>query len=370
VACPRDGAIYVWDTSVGTSTRAAVISGAPASAKLVMVSPENRHLIAFGAHNGSYLDPLLIRWSTSEDYTDFVPDNSDSAGQKRLDSGNEILTAIKGRKEMQVFTDADLWAMAFIGPPNTFSFDRIGQNGGIRGPNAAIEVHGVTYWMGEKDFFYYDGSIKVLPCDVHPTVFGKAADGYSGSNLVQRNKTYAAFNRAFGEVWWLYCSEAETEVDRYVAFNVEEKTWTFGTLARTAFVGDSDIFLVPYATGTNGYIYDHETGDDDDTAAMTASLESGDVEIGEGGMLMIVTAIIPDFKRLTGNVSMRLQAKKYPHSSSYESDSGNLTVNSATKFVNPRVKGRQVTLSLSSSAVGDSWRMGTNRVGLKPYGKK
>lgn len=363
VGCPRDGGIYVWDASVGTVARATVISGAPTTAKSILTSPENRHLIALGAHNGSFLDPLLIRWSTSEDYTDFVPSSANSAGQKRLDTGNEILCGIKGRKEVLAFTDSHLWTMAFAGPPQTFNFDNMGQNGGIRGPNAAIEVNGVTYWMGEKDFFFYDGAIRVLPCDVHPTVFGDI-------EFVQRLKTYAGYNRQFGEIWWFYCSEGEVEVDRYVAFNIEERLWSFGALSRTAFLGDSDIFLVPYATATDGFLYDHETGVDDHQSAMTTSLESGDVELGDGNMLMLVNKVVPDFRTLTGSVTMRLQGKKYPHSSSYESDSGNLPVSSNTEFLNPRIKGRQVTLSISSSAVGDAWRMGTNRVALKQYGKK
>ena len=363
IACPRDGGIYVWDTSTGTGTRATIISGAPAEAKQIMVSQENQHLIALGAHNGVALDPLLIRWATSEDYTGWTPSSTNSAGQKRLNTGHEIVGGLKTRKEILVFTNSHLWSMTFIGPPNTFAWEPLGLNGAIRGPNAMIEVNGVVYWMGEKDFHYYDGAIHILACEVHPTVFGN-------SNFIQRAKTYAGYNRDFGEIWWFYCSAEATEVDRYVTYNVEEKLWSFGTLARTAFVGDSDIFLVPYATGTDGYLYDHETGTDSDASAITATLESGDVEIQEGGMLMIVTSLIPDFETLTGSVDMRLKAKKYPHSSSYDSDSGALAVTSATEFINPRVKGRQVTLSITSDAVGDAWRMGTNRIGLKAYGKK
>jgi hypothetical protein len=363
IAAPRDGGIYVWDTSVGTGTRATIISGAPTEVKQVMVSPENRHLIAFGAHNGVALDPLLIRWATSEDYTGWTPSSTNSAGQKRLDTGNTIVCGVKARKEVLVFTDSHLWAMQFIGPPNTFGWENIGENGGIRGPNAAIEVGGITYWMGKSDFFYYSGSVNVLACDVHPTVF-------KDINYIQGAKVYAAYNRDFGELMWLYCSAESTECDRYVLFNIEEKLWSFGTLVRTAFVGNSDIFATPYATGTDGYLYDHDTGTDDDTSAMSASLESGDVEIGNGDMMMFVDKFVPDFKTLTGSVDIRLRAKKYPQSTSYSSDSGQLEVLSTTEFVKPRVKGRQVTLSITSDALGDAWRMGTNRVGIRAYGKK
>lgn len=364
IACPRGGGIYLWDASVGTGTRAAVISGTPSTARAVLVSPVGQHLVALGAHNGAADDPMNIRWSSSGDYTTFTAAASNSAGTKRLNTGNEILCGVKGNKEIVIFTDSHLWRQTYVGPPDVFDFENVGQHGGMRGPNSAVELNGVCYWMGETEFFLYNGAISVLPCDVWPTVFDDI-------NTAQRAKTFAGFNRPFGEVWWLYCSAAATEVDRYVIYNVYEKVWVFGTIARTAFVGDSDIFAAPYAVGTNGFLYDHENGANDDTSAMTATLQSGDVEIGNGDDLMQIGMLVPDFKVLTGSVLLTLTAKKYPQSGAGGTTTkGPFTIASSTEYINPKIKGRQVSFQFQSTALADNWRMGTLRVGMKPHGKK
>jgi hypothetical protein len=366
IANPRGKGIYVWDTSVGTGTRATVITNAPSTAKAIMVSPEGQHLIAFGAHDGSADDPLLIRWSSSEDYDTWTAASSNSAGQKRLNTGNEILGGIRGRGEIVVMTDSHLWTMVYTGGTGVFAFKDMGANGGVRGPNAMVEMDGIIYWMGEKDFFYYDGAVHVLPCDVWPTVFDDL-------NFAQRIKTYAMVNRYFGEIWWYYCSADSNEVDRYVVYTKavgeHAATWTFGTMVRTAAIGDSDLFAVPFATDSSGYLYEHETGVDDDTAAMVVTLESGDVEIGDGDVQVQIGMVVPDFKVLVGSVSLTMTAKKYPQDSDSQSQAA-MTITPTTEYVNPRIKGRQVSIAISSSALSDNWRMGTLRVATRGHGKK
>ena len=362
IACPRGGGIYRWDTSTGVGTRAAVISGAPSTAKAIIMSTENRHLVALGAHDGAADDPLLIRWADSEDYTSWTASATNTAGDKRLDAGNEIYCGVKTTKEILIFTDAYLYSMSFDGPPYTFGFEAIGPNGGIAGPNAAKELDGNVFWMGNKAFYFYDGSIKVLPCDVLNHIFDDI-------NWVQRAKIFAGANRQYAEIWWLYCTAAATECDAYVIYNTVENHWSYGTLARTLIVGDSDTFTTPYAAGTDGNLYDHETGTDDGTGAMSTSLESGDVDIGDGEYLMHVRKVVPDFVTLTGSVSLILNGKEYPGASATIS-SATQTITSTTTFVNPRIRARQVSVSLTSSALSDHWRMGTLRLDLKPHGKK
>ena len=363
IACPRGGGVYVWDTSVGTGTRAAVISGAPTTAKAILVSPENKHLVVLGAHDGSASDPLLIRWSSSEDYTSWTAASTNTAGNKRLNTGNEILCGIKARKEILVFTDSNLWAMTWLGTTSpVFGFEDLGEHGGLRGPNAAIEINGRTYWMGEKDFFTFDGGMRRIACDVWHTIFDDI-------NHVQKAKVHAAYVRRFGEIWWFYCSASSSEIDRYVSFNPEKGWWSYGTMARTAYIGDSDLIQTPYAAGTDGYLYDHESGTDDDTSGMTVTLDSGDIDIGDGDAMMFVNALVPDFRILTGSITLTLKGKRYPHQSAYSSSTA-VTMTSATELVNPRLKARQISLSFSSSVAGDHWEMGTFRIGTKPYGRK
>jgi hypothetical protein len=166
----------------------------------------------------------------------------------------------------------------------------------------------------------------------------------------------------------LYPSKNSTECDRYVIFNTIEKVWYYGTLDRTLIIGDSDVIGGPYAISPDGYYYSHEVGTDDDAVGMKTRLTSGSVEIDAGGNQMAhVSKLIPDFQTLTGQVDVTISAKKYPQASEVQS-SGPHTMTSATRYINPRVRGRQISLEVQSSSVGDDWRMGQLRVDFIPHG--
>ena len=57
-------------------------------------------------------------------------------------------------------------ATKFVGAPFTFGFEQVGTNCGLIGKNAAIEIDGVAYWMGNNGFFSFDGTVNTLPCSV------------------------------------------------------------------------------------------------------------------------------------------------------------------------------------------------------------
>lgn len=365
IACPRGGGIYVWDSSVGlSSNRATVISGAPTTCRAIFVSVENRHLVALGAHDGSVDNPLLVRWCSAEDYTAWTASATNTAGDKQLDHGNEIYCGVKTKGETAIFTDTALVSMIFDGPPYQFRFDYRGLNGGIAGPNAAKEFNGRVFWLADQNFMVYEpGSApRILDCDVLNHVFDDI-------NWTQRAKVFAGANRRFAEVWWLYCTEDSDECDVYVLYNTKENHWSYGTLVRTLLVGDSDTFADPYAAGTDGRLYTHEIGVNDDGAALSVSLESGDVDLGEGEYLMQIKKLVPDFVTLTGSVSMTFTGKKYPQSSETTTN-GPHTVSSSTEFINPRIRARQLSISLSATAIGDDFRMAPFRVELVPHGKR
>ena len=362
IANPRAGAIYLWDESVGTGTRAAAIAGTPTTGYGIFVSEEDKRLVVLGAHNGSASDPMLLRWSDDEDYAVFTASPSVAAGSKRFTIGNELLCRVKVSGGSLIHSDAYCWKMTSIGPPLFYSFDPVGDNGGLMGPNAAVDVDGRAYWMGDNNFYIYDGAVNVLPCEVWPTVF-------ENINKVQKFKIFAGFNKVQREVWWLYPSDATEECDRYVLYNIDERTWSFGTIARTAYLGDSKLFSGPFAASTNGYLYDHEFGTDDDGAGMDCSLESGGIEIGEGDGFMHIGKAIPDFKSLTGFVDVTLKGKEYPQDTA-EVTSGPHAVASTTKYINPRLRARQVQILLESDAVGDHWRFARIRLELRQHGRR
>lgn len=362
IACPRGGGIYAWDASTGTGTRAAAISGGPATAKAIFVSDEDRHLVVLGAHDGSVSDPMLVRWSDTEDYTTFTATETNTAGDKRLDGGNELYTGIKVNGGRLILSDSFAWLMTFDGPPYTYGFRSLTANGGILSPNAVAEKDGRGYWMAKRGFKVYDGTVRDLPCDVLNHV-------YDDINDEQNLKVYAGVNQSFGEVWWLYPSAESTECDRYVLYNEPENLWSFGTIDRTVFVGDSKIFSSPYAAGTDGHLYNHETSVNADGVAMEAYLESGDLEISPGDSLMKVKGMVPDFKRLTGAVSVILKGKRYPQAAE-QMESASEMVTSSTERISPSMRARQIAILVECNDADADFRMGEWRVELRAHGRR
>jgi hypothetical protein len=375
LASPLGGALYHWDRSSGPTTRAVVVPTAPASIQRMMVSPQGRHVITLGAGTGSFVSPgppdsLFIRWSDSEDFTAFIPTAINLAGDIRLDKGSEIITAIESRGEIFINTDESLHALQQVGGDFVFGLRHLGQSVSIIGPNAEIDVNGVVFFMAGQDFIIYDGVISVMPCEVHSHVF----DDF---NTSQGYKVFCSVVRSFNEIWWFYPSASSSEPDRYVKFNYLLKCWDYGTLSRTAFHDISRFLNAPYGFDS-GLIWQHETGTDEtDTDGilrpMVALIESGDLEIEPGGDHEAhVGSLVPDFKRLIGEIEVRVSGKRDPQGDSTDRFTrGPFIIDANTKRVpGVHLKARQVAILVRSDRLGDSWRMGTWKVEAKPVSRR
>lgn len=346
IACRRGGPIYVWDRSSGPNTRAQIISAAPSSNNWIIVSPEDRILISLGSHDGLQRDQSLIRWCSQEDYNDWTPSDSNTAGDKRLDSGSRIITGIRTRGEIVIWTDTSMYSMASSGTPGDFSFQPKGESLAIAGPNAKVEAGGVVYSMDKDEFMVYDGVSRILPCTVRNHVFDNIdRDGIE--------KVYAAVNKQESEVWFFYPSSGAADNDRYVVFNYREGVWYYGTLARTCYM-DAGFEDYPIASDPSGNLFLHENGYKDDTAQMPAFIESYDQEINDiGETIAHIDKFIPDFLNLTGSVQVTFRTRKYPTAEAITK--GPYPVSSATEKVNLRARGRQIAIKVADvTTVGNA----------------
>lgn len=196
------GKIYWWDRSKGTGSRAEALGGdAPRTNQYMIVSQRDRHVIALGAfdHFNQVNDPLLIRWSSTEDLNDWVPTSTNTSGDLRLYSGSKIITGVRSRLETVVFTDVSVHTLPFIGGFGVFGLNIVGENVSILGANCAVAIDHRVLFMAESDFYIYDGIVKVLSCAVRNFV-------YDNLNTIQKEKVYGGLNREFNEVWWFYPS--------------------------------------------------------------------------------------------------------------------------------------------------------------------
>ena len=194
----RNADIYYWDKTNGLANRAvelASIAGAnkvPTIAKQVLVSDRDRHVIAFGCDsetNPGVQDPLLIRFSDQENI-EWQSTVTNTAGDLRIGSGSEIVTAIEKHDSRFLYTDVSLHAMQFLGPPFTFGINEISTNITIAGPLAAIAVEDNVFWMGAEEFYVYGGAVQRLPCSVRDYVF-------TDINSDQLQKGYSIYKYSF-----------------------------------------------------------------------------------------------------------------------------------------------------------------------------
>lgn len=374
LASPNGRQLFHWDRDSGPNARAVLVPQAPNTIQRMLISPQARHVIAFGAGTGSAAAPgspdkLLIRWASSEDFTDWIPSSVNTAGDLRLDVGSEIITAVESRGDIIINTDQSLHAMQFIAGEFVFSLRHLGQSVTIIGPNAGIDVNGIVLFMGEDDFLMYDGVLRVMECEVRNQIFDDI-------NLDQGRKSYASVNKLFTEVWWVYSAAGSQANDRYVKYNYYDKVWDFGTIERSAFHDSSALFnQKPYGT-FDGKIFIHETGVDEtdpenNLTPMLSFIDSYDMDVDEGTYHVVIRKMIPDFKTLVGSIDLSLTAKAYPSSGGVEIVSkGPFNVTSSTPFVNPRIRGRQISFRIESNDLGDDWRMGTWRAQFKRKGRR
>ena len=400
---PRGGALYLWVPALaaGTYNRGQILSSTntntqdgtaywttdascPSKCNIVHVSDSSRFVIAFGCNDyfDNTLNPLLVRWSDQEDYATWTPAITNQAGSFTLSAGSEIVAIKPQRQEILVFTDAAVYSMQYLGAPYVWGFQQIGTNISIAGPNAVTTAANLTFWMGEDKFYYYDGRVNTLPCPLWQWVFYNI-------NKNQHYQIFATTNEGFDEIWWFYCSENSDTIDRYVVFNYTDKIWYYGTLARTAWL-DTPLRNNPVATGyagTNGELYNQESGVDADGSAMNAYITSADFDLQDGYQFQYGWRMIPDVKfdgstSAAPEVTVSLTPRQYPGSSYGTAQTGDVvsannytttrqyTVQQFTNQLPIRVRGRQMAFKIESDTLGTQWQLGVPRIDFKADGRR
>jgi hypothetical protein len=381
IATVLNGGAFEWSPTSGVSTRATAITGAPTASRLSLVSTPDRHLLFFGTENTigttNSQDDLLLRFSNQEDRNTYQPTAENTAGSLRIADGSRIVAAERSRGQILVWTDTSLHSLQFIGPPFTFGLRQLGQNCGIVGSHAGVDINGVSYWMSQDSFFLFDGSVKKLPCTVEQFIFNNI-------NVTGSENAFAGHNGEFNEIMWFYPRTGSDQINAIVAYNYLEGTWWTGTLARTTWI-DREVYDNPIATEysptatannevisglTDGAssVFLHETGNNGDGQAITAFVKSGVVQIAQGDEFAFVSKIIPDIEDQEGVLNAKLEFKNYPNNSTSVTKTTSFT--DTTDFVSLRGRGREFTVNVVSNTTGTAWRLGTQRFDIQPDGRR
>ena len=377
-------------TMTGSTTGASYmrVTDAPTLCNHVMVSDASRFVLAFGVndYSSTIQDPMLVRWSEQENPNVWTPAITNQAGSYRLSRGSQIVTAIQTRQEVLVLTDAAVYSMQYLGAPYVWGFQIMGDNISILGPNCAATVNNITYWMGVDKFYMYSGRVETLPCTLRQYI-------YDDINVTQGFQAFAGTNEGYNEIWWFYCSATSSTIDKYVVYNYLERTWYYGTMARSSWL-DSPLRSQPMATpyaGANGQLVYHETGNDDGTVdpalPITAYVQSSDFDIGDGHNFGFVWRMIPDITFDGSNVNkpqanFTVRPRQFPGTNYGTSDNPavkstqnyagqqSYNVQQFTEQVYVRLRGRQMAFRVESTELGVAWQLGTPRMDVRPDGRR
>jgi hypothetical protein len=383
IACPdRDQApgatpfqpIYQWDPNAQAAT---IIPAAPPVNDGIFVAMPQRQIVAWGSTQTGIQDPLLINWCDVNNFNQWIALPTNQAGSYRIPKGSRIVGAVQGPQQAVVWTDIGVWSMQYIGPPYVYSFNQIGTGCGLIGRKAAASMNGIYYWMAPSQFFTLGGEgVLPLPCPVWDAVFQNldtSIDPVSGVTRAQ--KIRVAVNSLFGEIQWFYASilGGTGEVDSYVKYNTYLNVWDYGTLGRTAWVDQSVLGPPIGADPMTLLLQQHETSNDADGQAMAPFFQTGYFALAEGDFKTFVDLVWPDMKwgmydaAKTATVAISFYVADYP--GDMPAVYGPYSVTQATKYFNTRLRGRLVSIRISSQDLGSFWRIGALRYRFAPDGK-
>jgi len=406
---PRGGSIFYWipagstypnSTAGGFGTRAQFLSvqstaagydgtRVPTATFQILASAIQRFIICMGANPydpttaSTTFDPMLVRWSDQENPYEWVPAVTNQSGEFRLSNGSFIMGARATRQEILVWTDAAIYSMQYLGPPYVWGFQILMDNISVMSPNSMITINNVTYWMGVDKFYMYSGRVETLPCSLWQYIFEDV-------NRDQAFQVFCGGNESYNEVWWFYCSNGSNDINKYVIYNYLERTWAYGTMARTAWL-DSGLRQYPMAADYNSRMLFHESAVDDVSGTtpvpINAYIQSSDFDIGDGHNFGFVWRILPDINFNGSNVNnpyvtMRVKPRQnsgapYGTADNPEVISGDnfstapvYNVQEFTGQVYTRLRGRQLAFRIESDSLGVAWQLGSPRIDIRNDGRR
>lgn len=350
-----NGPLYIWIPPYSTNPFATVITQAPSMMVSSFVAMPEEIVVSLGAEIGGNQDPLLVRWSDSQDYTVWTASSANQAGSFRLTAASRIVGGLQGPLQAYIWTDLDLWVMQYLQPPLVFGFNKIAEGCGLIAARAAAVMGGSVYWMGPKQFFTLGAyGVQAMPCTVWDKVF-------KNLNTTQVDKIFAAFNSLYQEIAWYYPSASGNgEVDSYVKVNVVSGLWDYGSLVRTAWEDESAIGY-PVGVDQAGLIQQHETSPDADGQPLIWYAQSGYSDLSDGENFVFVDQIIPDLIRSQGSIVNLTPSTLETPINSTAISYGPYQISDSSGYISTRIRGRLLSFMIGSQDMGSTIRLGLIR---------
>jgi hypothetical protein len=219
--------LYYWDNDIATApvlvSSHADANNVPLAVKWVYVS--NNTVVALGTAG----DLNQFQSSDVVNFWLWNPSASTYAYVTQLQQANALISQSKARNFDLIFTESEVYLIEFVDKPDIWFFRKLFSTDGVIGPKARAIIEDAVFWMGQGDFYVFDGyTVNVLPNNTLKRYV------YDNINLGQSFKSFAYANVEYSEIWFFYPVGQDLECNNYVIYNYKEGHWTTGTLSRSA----------------------------------------------------------------------------------------------------------------------------------------
>ncbi len=366
MANPRGYSIYWWQNDTGVPAEG--LQNAPANVTFMLVTP-TRQVMAFGCNEelSGEFNPLCIRYSDIEGPTTWATRTDNNAGENILSGGGRIVAARLIGNNIFVWTDNSLYQGTFVGDPGqTWRFDRIADQAGLLGPNAAVVVGLFAYWLGPNFQPYacpLGSQPQAIVCPIQDETFNSVTPA-------QYDKIVASACAQYREIRFDYPAEQDgLENSRYVSVSLPDNAWSRGQMARSAYV-DAGPSPSPIGVSPDGYVYWHERGQSADGAAFNAWVESADQYLPAAAERRImIRGVWPDVERQIGPLWLTVTTRRYPQDTmEFTRGPYALATNQLKKDF--RASGRTARVRFESNSVPNYWRLGDPVFDLTTEGER
>jgi hypothetical protein len=362
VSTYNGGSIYSFDpTAVQPWGRATVVdASAPTNCRAMFVTPE-RFIMAL-------LDNMQVAWPSQGSLTDWTPSSTNTANVRTLTEGTKLITGrVLADFVSLIWTDAAVYLFQYSGSAFIYNSSMIAKDCGLIGPNGAVTVGGIAYWIGQDNLWTYNGSVGPMPNveDIRKWVYDQLDINF-GYTCV------AIYNPKFHEVWFFFTIKGQTNPTIGLIYAINGQCWAplyWGRCGGTHFTqGDTTPYMGDAVTDL---IYRHENGLDADGAILPYSATLSPYALSKGGKFNYgIEYIVPDFFGQIGNVTLTMTTwDRLNDSTTLDSETETIAAQDSGT-IDTRISGRYIGLVFSASSLGCYVRMGLPVAFVLPMGDR
>jgi len=314
---------------------------------------------------GAAGDDMAVAWPDQDDITDWTPTSSNSANVRRLQTGSKLVAGTRvGAGVSLVWTDLACYRFLYTGSSNIYDSRESGKQCGLIGPDAVTEANSIAFWMGRRDFYYYNGLAQPIPNTQFIREFV-----FDDINIDQAIKATCGFNAIYNEVWWVYPSAGSNEPNKYVICSLDDYSWTTGTINRTTMTQIPSASSNPIMVDDSGYVYVHDDGTfNDDGAAMDAFIETGFLRLQQSNVTTDIWGFVSDAQEQAGD--MTITTTSYDRSRESVMETVSKTIETTDTMVDMKASGREFSFLLRSNVIGGYFQLGASGIEITGGGKR